>query len=462
MGQTIERITQLLDPGSFLPYQPEIQGGWINGWGTVSGRKISVSAGNTEPTKTSPHTTIEKQISFLEEVLKDPSPFVLLADCFQPLSTSLGKTPVPPNSAILQAAERSVGKMYYLQAQLSGKVPQVGVLLGKLGAALSFPLALCDTVVTVNGGAVCIGRPDAVKLMVGEETEFERLGGAMMHCTVSGLGDVYVESEAEALRWVRHYLSYFPSPAGGTPAAANDGPGRANDSGNSGSDFWPQFTVPDPARPFDMRPVVQAVADKDSVCEIKALYAKEVITALARVDGRPVGIIANNSRYRGGILFPETCRKMIEFISLCNSFGIPLVFLADTPGFMVGEAVERAGLVKAGAQLFAAIARTEVPRLCIVLRRAYTAGLYAMSGPGFNPDGFLAAPSASIAVFGKKALERFANDKDITDVGRNAILEIMAQLENPSLLKELGLVQAIIEPQEIRPQIAAFLKQHTK
>jgi acetyl-CoA carboxylase carboxyltransferase component len=170
------------------------------------------------------------------------------------------------------------------------------------------------------------------------------------------------------------------------------------------------------------------------------------------------GILANNSRVRGGILFPETCDKMSRFISICDAFNIPLVFLADTPGFMIGTAAEQAGIIKSSSMLFSAIANAAVPKLTVAVRRAHTAGLYAMAGPGFDPAEFLALPTAIVSVFGKKALDRFAADRTLTDPMRMAIEDMLKACTNPGSLAAKGLIDAVIQISELRPRIAAFLK----
>ena len=211
--------------------------------------------------------------------------------------------------------------------------------------------------------------------------------------------------------------------------------------------------------PFDVRKAINAVVDGGEFLDLGRRFAGEAVTGFARIDGRAAGIVANNSAVRGGLIFPETCRKMIRFITLCDAFNIPLVFLADAPGFMIGKAVEKSGIVSSGAALFSAIAKSGVPRLCIVLRRAYTAGLYAMSGSGFEPRAIYALPGASISVYGPEAVDRFLGKLNITQDQKEDIRMKMEQDSRLESLVERGFLTGIIEPDQVRDTIAGFLNE---
>src|SRR5439155_11299479 len=203
-------------------------------------------------------------------------------------------------------------------------------------------------------------------------------------------------SEEEGLAAVRRYLEYLPpnyrEPAPGpAPAPPVDGRPLA------------AIVPPDQNRPFDMQEFLAGLVDRYSLFEIKKLFAPEVITALARLDGRAIGIIANQPKVKGGVLFVDSADKAARFIWLCDAFNIPLLFLADVPGFMIGTAVERAGIIRHGAKMISAVSEASVPKISVIVRKAYGAGLYAMSGPAYSPDATLALPSAQIAVMGPEA-----------------------------------------------------------
>ncbi|MFH1980406.1 MAG: carboxyl transferase domain-containing protein [Pseudomonadota bacterium] len=452
MNDAYHRIEGLVDPASFEEFAPAGRGNYITGRARVAGRGVYISAANTAPPTMTPLEGVAKQAAFFEAVERDPAPLALIVDAPGTVQQAGGKTPIPPDADRLMVSADGVGRLYSMQARLRYTVPQIAVVVGRVGAALSFPVSLCDVVVMARQAAVCIGRPDAVRFMIGQETDFERLGGAAMHCTVSGVGDVLAEDTAAALAWARRWLSRVPEAAGRPCPVAAPAPPAAGA-------VPPDDIVPaDPNRPFDMHALVAACGDAGSFLETKALFAPESLVGLGRIAGRTVGVIANNSVARGGILFPETCRKMTDFIRFCDGFGIPMVFFADTPGFMVGEETEATGIVRAGADLLAAIARASVPKLCVVVRKAYTAGLYAMAGPGFDPRHVWALPSASVSIFGRKALERFAAARDINPQDRQRVAMMIAQSEDPRLLVEKGLIERVIRAAELRPALVRFLE----
>jgi acetyl-CoA carboxylase carboxyltransferase component len=235
------------------------------------------------------------------------------------------------------------------------------------------------------------------EMVIGEKVTLEEMGGAKMHCSVSGCGDVLCETEDDAIAFCKRYLGYLPSSFEQQPPAT--APRPAKSSGRRIEEIVPT----DENKPFDMMAIVDELIDEGSWCEIKALYAREIVTGLARIDGRPVGIVANQPKWLGGVLFVDSADKAARFITLCDAFNVPLVYLADVPGFMIGTRVERQGIIRAGAKMIAAVSEATVPKICVIVRKAYGAGLYAMCGPAFEPDACIALPSASIAVMGPSA-----------------------------------------------------------
>jgi acetyl-CoA carboxylase carboxyltransferase component len=235
------------------------------------------------------------------------------------------------------------------------------------------------------------------EMVIGEKVTLEEMGGARMHCSVSGCGDVLAKNEEEAITIARNYLSYFPANFSEKPpvheAAA---PKQMKKS-------LEELIPANQNSPFNMHDLVNGIIDEGSFFEIKKLFATELITGLARMDGKPVGIIANQPRVKGGVLFHDTADKAAKFINLCDAYHIPLLFLVDVPGFMIGTKVERAGIIRHGAKMISAMSEASVPKISVIVRKAYGAGLYAMAGPAFEPDACLALPSASIAVMGPEA-----------------------------------------------------------
>jgi acetyl-CoA carboxylase carboxyltransferase component len=212
---------------------------------------------------------------------------------------------------------------------------------------------------------------------------------------------------------------------------------------------------------FDMRRFVRGVVDEDSFFEIHALWAREVVTGFARLDGQVIGVIANNPMFKGGVLFVDSADKAARFIQTCDAFGIPMLFLADVPGFMVGTAVERQGIIRHGAKMIAAMSDATVAKICVVVRKAYGAGLYAMAGPGFDPDATLALPTAKIAVMGAEAAVNavYANKlEQITDETERAAetdrlrRDYEQDIDILRLASEL-VVDDVVEPEDLRDEL---------
>ena len=272
------------------------------------------------------------------------------------------------------------------------------MLFGPSAAGGAYIPAFCDAVIMVEGNAsMYLGSPRMAEVVVGEKVTLEEMGGARMHCSVSGCGDILVRDEDEAIATARRYMSYMPSSwresvAGTEPIApAADAPSI-------------EETIPaEPGRGYDVQDVIVGLVDAGSFFEIKRLFARELVTGFARIDGRAVGVIASQPRFKGGVLFVDSADKAARFITCCDAFNIPVLFLADVPGFMIGTAVERQGIIRHGAKMIAALTQATVPKICVIMRKAYGAGLYAMCGPAFDPDCTLALPSAQIAVMGPEA-----------------------------------------------------------
>jgi acetyl-CoA carboxylase carboxyltransferase component len=240
-----------------------------------------------------------------------------------------------------------------------------------------------------------LGSPRMVEMVVKEQTTLEEMGGARMHCTISGCGHHLAPTEADAIEAIRRYLSYLPGNwTAQPPSAMPAGPDQA--------DLRKLVPVSE-RQAFDMRRYVRGIVDSGSLFEIHELWARELVTGFARLDGQVIGVVANNPMFKGGVLFVDSADKATRFIQICDAFNVPLLFLADVPGFMVGTAVERQGIIRHGAKMISAVSEATVPKICVVVRKAYGAGLYAMAGPGFEPDATLALPTAKIAVMGAEA-----------------------------------------------------------
>ena len=352
---------------------------------------------------------------------------------------------------------RHAGRIFHMQVRLSGQVPQVCVLFGPSAAGGAYIPAFCDIVIMVEGNAsMYLGSPRMAEVVVGEKVTLEEMGGARMHCTVSGCGDVLVKDEHEGIASARRYLEYLPqswraeAPATASVEVAED------DADIAG-------VIPaQSAKGYDVMEIVRGVIDGGSFYEIKRLFAREIVCGFARIDGHPIGVLASQPRFKGGVLFVDSADKATRFITCCDAFNVPLLFLADVPGFMIGTAVERQGIIRHGAKMIAALAQAQVPRICVVLRKAYGAGLYAMSGPAFEPDCTLALPSAQIAVMGPEAAVNavyYNKIQDIDPADRDAYVkqlqdEYRDDIDVFRLASEL-IVDAVVAPEHLRSELVS-------
>jgi acetyl-CoA carboxylase carboxyltransferase component len=320
---------------------------------------------------------------------------------------------------------RHAGRIFHNQVRMSGSVPQVCLLFGPSAAGGAYIPAFCDVVFMVEKNAsMYLGSPRMAEMVIGEKVTLEEMGGARMHCEVSGCGDLLARNEEDAIAAARAYLSYLPSRSEDEPPTAAPRAPRAD--AKRIDDVVPQREN----QAFDMMSVIDAVVDEGSFFELKKLFAKELITGFARLEGRAVGVIASQPKYKGGVLFVDSSDKAARFIWLCDAFRLPLLFLADVPGFMIGSKVERQGIIRHGAKMISAVSDATVPKLCVVVRKAYGAGLYAFCGPGFEPDATLALPQASIAVMGPEAAVNAVYSNKIADKPESERAAYVEELRN--------------------------------
>ncbi|HKA90563.1 MAG TPA: acyl-CoA carboxylase subunit beta [Haliangiales bacterium] len=364
--------------------------GVVTGVGRVHGRPVAVMANDSTVKAGSwGARTVEKILRIQELAGRMRIPLVYLVDSAGARIT---------DQIDMFPGRRHAGRIFHNEVRLSGAIPQLCLLFGPSAAGGAYIPAFCDAVFMVDKNAsMYLGSPRMAEMVIGEKVTLEEMGGARMHCEVSGCGDLLAKDEAAALAAAREYLAYFPQSSDGTPPAAPPRPPRA------GAKPIDQI-VPTSQKPaFDMAHLIDALVDEGSFFEVKKLFAREVITGFARIEGRAVGIVASQPKWKGGVLFVDSADKATRFVWLCDAFNIPLLFLADVPGFMIGTKVEREGIIRHGAKMVSAVSDATVPKICVVVRKAYGAGLYAFCGPGFEPDATLALPPAMIAVMGPEA-----------------------------------------------------------
>jgi len=393
-----ERVAQLTDPESFVEEGSLANAlaedlpadGVITGLGRVAGRIVAIMANDSTVKAGSwGARTVEKILRIQETAERLGCPLLYLVDSAGARIT---------DQVDMFPGRRGAGRIFKNQVSLSGRVPQLCLLFGPSAAGGAYIPAFCDVVVMVEHNAsMYLGSPRMAEMVIGEKVSLEEMGGAKMHTEVSGCGDLLVKTEAEAIAFAKRYLSYLPQSFEAKPPSTPGAP--------PAKDARPiaEVVIPDENKAFDMKQVLVAIVDEHSFLELKPRFARELLTGFARIEGRVVGIVANQPKHLGGVLFVDSADKAARFVWLCNAFNVPLLFLADVPGFMIGTKVERQGIIRAGAKMIAAVSEATVPKISVIVRKAYGAGLYAMCGPAFAPDACLALPTASIAVMGAQA-----------------------------------------------------------
>jgi acetyl-CoA carboxylase carboxyltransferase component len=394
-----ERVALLLDEGSFS--EEALLANWdedglgadgvVTGVGTIDGRPAAlmandptVKAGSWGP------KTVEKILRIQERALALQIPIVYLVDSAGARITE---------QVQMFPGRRGAGRIFFNQVRMSGVVPQLCVLFGPSAAGGAYIPAFCDVVIMRDGNAsMYLGSPRMAQMVIGEDVTLEQMGGARMHTGVSGCAHQLVKSDEEGIAFARRYLSYMPLSWESQPPTLSP-PQPSSTPAQTIADLIPA----DENKPFDMLALVEAIVDRDSLLQVHSRWAKELIVGCARLHGRAIGIVANQPKHKGGVLFSDSADKAARFIWTCNAFNLPLLFLADVPGFMIGTQVERQGIIRHGAKMISAVSEATVPKISVIVRKAYGAGLYAMAGPAFDPDCCIALPSASIAVMGPQA-----------------------------------------------------------
>jgi acetyl-CoA carboxylase carboxyltransferase component len=456
-----ERVALLLDDGSFA--EEGLLANWdqdglgadgvVTGVGTVDGRPVAlmandptVKAGSWGP------KTVEKILRIQERALALAIPMVYLVDSAGARITE---------QVQMFPGRRGAGRIFYNQVRMSGVVPQVCVLFGPSAAGGAYIPAFCDVVIMREGNAsMYLGSPRMAEMVIGEQVTLEEMGGAKMHTSVSGCGHQLVKSDADGVAFAKRYLSYMPNnweshpPTQESPRAEPVPPPLTTSP-------IAELIPADENKPFDMKALIEALVDGESFLEIHPRWAKELIVGYARLDGRVLGIVANQPKHKGGVLFGDSADKAARFIWTCNAFNVPLLFLADVPGFMIGTQVERQGIIRHGAKMISAVSEASVPKISVVVRKAYGAGLYAMAGPAFEPDCCIALPSASIAVMGPQAainavyynqLQAIDDESERAAKTEELRKEYAEDIDILHLASEM-VIDAVIEPEDLRAEL---------
>jgi len=354
------------------------------------------------------------------------------------------------------------GDLFREQVRMSGVVPQVAAMMGPGAAGTAYIPGLADFVPMVRGTSnMALGGPHLVRAAVGEDVTAEEMGGSAVHCKVSGVADLEVEDDDACLAAVRTYLGFFPS-SNTEPspvAASSDPPDRA-------SEGLLDIVPANPRQAYDVRKVINEIVDDGHFFPMKPDWARNLVTGFARLAGRPAGIVANQPTFLGGALDVNAADKAARFVWLCDAFGIPLVFLMDCPGFLVGSAVEKQGIIRHGAKMLFAVAEATVPKVTVVLRKGYGAGYYVMNGRAYEPDYIVGWPTAEISVMGpegavniifRKQIES-AGEREAQDTLRSQLVDTVREQINAYIAAGWSFLDDLIDPRETRAAVVRGLE----
>jgi acetyl-CoA carboxylase carboxyltransferase component len=423
--------------------------GVICGYGRVDGRLAAICAYDFTVMAGSMGATGETKVARLRELaLSKRMPFIWLLD-------SAG--------ARIQEAVGSLfagtGHLFREEVLMSGVIPQIAALMGPCAAGTAYIPGLADFVPMVRGrGSMALAGPHLVRAAIGEDVTQEELGGSRVHCRKSGVGDMECDSDEACIEAIKDYLSFFGSHCEQPPPrrACADPVDRMDDAL---LDVLPESN----RKAYDVYDVIRRIVDDGAVFDLKRQWARTIVTCLARMGGRPVGIVANQPKHLGGILDNDAADKAARFVTLCDAFGIPLLFLQDVPGFMVGTKVEAAGIIRHGAKMLHAVAAATVPKITVVLRKAYGAGYYVMCGRAYEPDLIVAWPTAEISVMGAEGAVEIVFRKQVEasedpERTRRELIAGYRSVIDVSIAARNFLIDEVIDPRETRPTVIRALE----
>jgi acetyl-CoA carboxylase carboxyltransferase component len=460
-----ERLALLYDPGTFvefglLAHQHSMTGaptepdrtpadGVVTGEGLIEGRRVYCAAYDFTVMAGSMGMVGEHKVARLRKhALLNRLPMVWLLD-------SAG--------ARIQEAAGSTfagsGALFYEQVQMSGVVPQVAAMLGPCAAGTAYIPGLADYVPMVKDtSSMALGGARLVKAATGEETTDHAMGGSQIHCYISGVGDLEVDDDAACIAAVREFLGFLPAHNREQPPLR-----EPSDPRDRRIDDIGKLVPVNPRAAYDMRKVIKRLVDDGHVLEIKPTFARNIITAFARFNGRSTGIVASQPMFKGGALDIDAADKAARFITLCDAFNVPLVFLQDVPGFIVGTEVEKQGIIRHGAKMLYAVSEATVPKVTVILRKAYGAGYYVMCGRGYEPDTLVAWPSAEISVMGPEGAVDIIFAKQVAAAedpvaARAEYVGMVRQTIDPYIAASWAFVDDVIDPAETRRVIIDALE----
>ncbi len=427
--------------------------GVICGYGEVNGRMVCAAAYDFSVKGGSIGYIGEIKVARLRELaLRSRVPMVWLID-------SAGARIDPSAHEDTIAMFAGSGALFHDEVKMSGVIPLVAAMMGPGAAGTAYIPGLADFVPMVKGtSSMALGGPPLVKAATGEEISEEELGGSKVHTRVSGVAHVEVDNDAGCIATIKKYLSFFPSHCEEKPPII-----PCTDPIDRRDDTLLTILPENPRAAYDMTTLLRHVVDHGDMLEIQPKFGKSIVTALARIGGYPCGFVASQPKHLGGVLENDSADKAAHFIQVCDAFGIPLVFMVDVPGFMVGSKVEQAGIIRHGAKMLHCMSSATVPKLTVIVRKAYGAGYYVMCGRAFEPDLLVAWPGAEVAVMGAEGMVGIASIKfgGIDNVDPEMKKQMVSMVQSRIDLKKSagwGYIDDIIDPRDTRRILAQSLK----
>ncbi|PCR90672.1 acyl-CoA carboxylase subunit beta [Natrinema ejinorense] len=424
--------------------------GLITAAATFEGRDLHVMANDYTVKRGSMAAKgVEKFLRMQQRALKTGNPVLYLMD------SSGGR--IDQQTGFF-ANREGIGKYYYNHSMLSGRVPQICVLYGPSIAGAAYTPVFADFTIMVEGmSAMAIASPRMVQMVTGEDIDLQELGGPAVHMQESGSADLIADDEEHARELVARLITYLPD-------NADEKPPQREPAEPAGSPDGIDAIVPQqPNKGYDMTDVIDRIVDAGSYFELRPDYGPEILTAYARIDGRPIGIVANQPAHRAGAIFPDAAEKAAEFIWKSDAFNIPLLYLCDTPGFMAGSQVERDGILEQGKKMIYATSSATVPKQTVVVRKAYGAGIYAMGGPAYDPESVISLPSGEIAIMGPEAAINAVYARKLSEIDDPDERERMEQELREEYREDIDVhrmasevvIDEIVPPSTLRAELAA-------
>ncbi|ACC76651.1 carboxyl transferase domain-containing protein [Paraburkholderia phymatum] len=448
MQISLKRINALFDPGSFVDHHQDERSHFICGEGLVNSVRTFLVMNRGQDCEfhgSGQWHTAGQIISTVTQAKNNGAPLIYIQDQSGGTGSFDTTKVLSRDMSRLLLSPSGMGRVSASIAEFAETNLLISAILGPTSGPLALPLMLADLVLMTEKGALCMGRPDMVKAMLAQESDLYSLGGTNVHSKDSGSVQLVFDDEGSLFQCLKKLV---------------------NDifKGSSRSAF--EYQNPDPTNfeklipsnhrtPYDMHDLLYSFIDKGSLTEMSPQYAQEVLTGYATIGGNLIAVIANNPRHNGGIIHRKSASKMVKMINIAAKTKTPIIFVADVPGFMIGKEAERSGIFSAAAELFRSHIQCKVPKLLLVARKAYTGGVYAMCGPGFNPVAVLAYPHAHIGVFSPDTMNKVLSNLD--EDARITVQTLTKEIEDPRLLKSSGLITDVIDIEQTRDQLTKYL-----